>query len=192
MALLFPPVSQLGYMSCDIDRSMHYFIETMGIGPWYVLRQQRTSMLYRGEPTECVISLALANCGDIQFEIVEQHNDAPSLYREALAATPALHIQHMGVWTDDYARTCADALARGWEPVFETAPNAGASCFVVHPSEPGICIEISDCDPYKNHVRQAVREVAQAWDGSDPIREGLPPSSDDPLHKPFGSGAAAK
>lgn len=171
---LFGEPRQIGLMSRDIDRSMRYFIDTWGVGPWYVLRNVKAPMLYRDQPTEPEISLALSHCGDLQFEIVAQHDDAPSLYREALGATPALHIQHLGIWTEDFAKLKADALAKGWTPIMESPPGPGSSCFVVHPDEPMMCIEISDCDAYKTHVRKVVREVALNWDGSEPIREGLP------------------
>lgn len=174
MNSFFGEARQIGWMSRDIDRSMRHFIDAWSVGPWYVLRNVKAPMLYKGHPAEPEISLALSNCGDLQFEIVAQHNDAPSLYRDALTATPALHIQHIGIWTQDFDKVKSDAVARGWTPIMETPPGPGSSCFVVHPDEPMACIEISDCDAYKNHVRKVVREVAMNWDGTDPIREGLP------------------
>lgn len=161
-------------MSRDIDRSMRYFVDAWGVGPWYVLRNMRVSMLYQGKPTELEVSIAMANCGDLQFEIVAQHDDGPSLYRDALAHTPSLHIQHVAAWVDDVPAIEAAAYAKGWQSVFETLSGPGRSVFVAHPDAPQVCIEISDCDPFKVGVRQAISDIAATWDGRDPIRDGLP------------------
>ena len=169
---IFGEVRQIGFMSRDIDESMRYFIEAWGIGPWHILRNAKSPMIYKGERTEPEVSIAMSNCGDLQFEIVQQHNPAPSLYLDSLAATPALHVQHVAVWTKDLAATRAAALAKGWTPVFETTPEG--SSFVVHPTAPSVCIEISDCSPFKTGVRDAIRAASSAWDGADPVREGLP------------------
>lgn len=174
MPSVFGPVRQIGFMSRDIDRSMRYFVDNWSIGPWFVLRNVRNSMLYNGSPVELDVSIAMANCGDLQFEIVAQHNEARSLYSDALARTPELHVQHVAVWTDDVAGIEAAAHAKGWESVFETVSGPGRSVFVIHPSEPMVCIEISDCDPFKDRVREGIRQAATTWDGSSPVRDGLP------------------
>jgi Glyoxalase/Bleomycin resistance protein/Dioxygenase superfamily len=174
MMAMFGEVRQIGFMSRDIDRSMTYFVENWGVGPWFVLRNLEASMLYKGAPIEVDMSVAMANCGDLQFEVVMQHNDTPSLYTDALAVVPGLHIQHMGVWTHDVAGVQATAHAKGWTSVFETASGAGKSIFITHPSDPAVCIELSDCDPFKDSVRDAIKHIASAWDGSNPIREGFP------------------
>jgi hypothetical protein len=45
---------------------------------------------------------------------------------------------------------------------------------MVHPSEPHLCMEISDQHPTKVYFRDHIEEIANAWDGKDPIREGFP------------------
>jgi hypothetical protein len=84
-----------------------------------------------------------------------------------------LPIQHIAVWTDDFSQTKAAALRKGWTPVFETHPGPGESCYLTHPGQPMVCMEISDRSPQKEKVRAAVRESARNWNGTDPIREGL-------------------
>ena len=41
---------------------------------------------YRGEPSDLVASIALANSGPLQIELIQQRNDAPSMYRDFLEA----------------------------------------------------------------------------------------------------------
>lgn len=174
MPPLFEEVRQIGFMSRDIDASMRYFVDAWGVGPWYVLRKIPAPMIYGGQPTDPVVSIAMANCGELQFEIVQQHNDAPSLYVDALAKTPSLHVQHVAVWVDDVPDLAAKAAEKGWQAVFETAGGPGKSVFITHPAEPAVCIELSDRDPFKVRVREAIKAKSVDWDGSDPIRDGLP------------------
>lgn len=174
MKSILGEIRQLGFVSDYIDRSMRHFIELWNIGPWYVARNVMAPTLYKGTPSAIEISFALSSCGELQFEIVQQHNDASSVYRDALASTPGLHLQHVAVWAEDFAASKARALALGWMPVLESPPGPGEACYVVHPSEPCVCVEISDRSPDKERVRRVIREIARDWTGADPIREGFP------------------
>ena len=60
-------------------------------------RLTETGSVYRGEPTEPVVSIAFANSGDLQVELIEQEDDAPSIYREFLdAGREGFH--HLAWW----------------------------------------------------------------------------------------------
>ena len=41
---------------------------------------------YKGQPSPVDVSLALANAGTLQIELIQQRNDAPSLYLDFLRA----------------------------------------------------------------------------------------------------------
>ena len=47
------------------------------------------------------MSVALANSGDLQIELIQQRNDAPSMYKEFLDSGRE-GLQHMSYWTRDY------------------------------------------------------------------------------------------
>lgn len=171
---IFGPIRQLGFMSRDIDKSIAYFVEKWGIGPWFILRNVKNTMVYRGTPVELEMSIAMSNCGDLQFEIVAQHNQTQSLYTDALNETPELHVQHVAVWTKDVAAMEKDAHSKGWESIFETGSGPGRSVFIAHPDAPKVCIELSDCNDFKDNVRQRIKEIAGQWDGENPVREEMP------------------
>ena len=59
---------------------------TLGIGPWFVMRNVAIRALYRDEPCEITLTLALANSGDLQVELIQQHDDTPSIYTEFLSS----------------------------------------------------------------------------------------------------------
>lgn len=174
MTCPFGEVRQLGFISQDIDRSMAYFVDAWGIGPWFVLRGLASKMLYNGNSIDLDLSIAMANNGELQFEIVQQNNEVRSMYSDALAQCPELHLQHVAVWSDSVVATEAEAHVRGWKSVFETLDGPGRSVFVSHPDAQRVIVEISDSNPFKDQVREAIKEMASQWDGTNPVREGLP------------------
>src|SRR5262249_52275025 len=130
---------------------------------------------YKGVPGDIDMSVALASSDGLEIELIQQHDDNPSIYRDFLKAVPdGFHVQHMGLWAKDFAKSKTEAIRRGWVVVQEANPAVGQSCYLQHPTEPNLYIEISDCSPTKEFVREAVRKANADWDGTDPVREGLP------------------
>jgi hypothetical protein len=85
MSRIFGAVRQNGYVVRDIHAAMKHWIEVMGVGPWYYMDRVKTDWFrHRGENSAVEMSIALANSGDLQIELIQQRNDAPSLYREFL------------------------------------------------------------------------------------------------------------
>lgn len=65
-----------------MDQWVHH-----GVGPWfYVDRVQTDYFRHRGVDSDMEMSVAVANSGDIQIELIQQRNDSPSAYKEFLDA----------------------------------------------------------------------------------------------------------
>ena len=76
-------VRQLAYVVKDMDAALKYWVDVLKVGPFYLfehcpLRNQR----YRGNPSNVDVTLALGNSGALQIELIVQHNDEPSVYKE--------------------------------------------------------------------------------------------------------------
>src|ERR1044072_9189429 len=84
MSRIFGAVRQNGYVVRDIHAAMKHWIEVMGVGPWYYMDRVKTDWFrHRGKDSAVEMSIALANSGDLQIELIQQRNDAPSLYRDS-------------------------------------------------------------------------------------------------------------
>jgi catechol 2,3-dioxygenase-like lactoylglutathione lyase family enzyme len=177
MSRIIGPVRQVGHVVRDVDRAMAYWTEILGIGPFYVFRETRmTNFHYRGHrSTDLVVTLAFAQSGDVQIELIQQHNDAPSAYREFLSAGRE-GVQHLSPWFDDPAQyDCARArlIAQGLQLVHETRHDDGSPRFVYFetgtPDAP--LIELSEAlIPAVRIVPDTVAAASIDWDGRDPIR----------------------
>jgi hypothetical protein len=81
---------------------MRHWTEVLGVGPFYYIeRVKRDWFRYRSEPSDAEVSIALANSGDLQIELIQQRNDAPSMYRDFLNSGRE-GLQHMSYWTTNY------------------------------------------------------------------------------------------
>ena len=171
MSQIFGSVAQNGYVVRDIEKSMERWLE-LGVGPWFYLgKVEMDYFRHRGQPSDMEMSVAIANSGDLQLELIQQRNDAPSMYREFLDAGHE-GMQHMSYWTDDYQGLYDKALSHGFEVGHEGCIGGEQGRFAYFDTqwEPGTVIEISDISGPKGMFFQHVREVAADWDGTEPIR----------------------
>ncbi len=87
MSRVFGDLRQLGYVVRDIEAAMKYWIDVNGVGPFfYIERVPLASFTYRGQSSMPEMSIALAFSGFAQVELIQQRNDAPSMYKDYLDA----------------------------------------------------------------------------------------------------------
>lgn len=171
MSRIFGPIRQNGYVVRDLKAAMRHWSEVMGVGPWFVADPAPLhDFRYRGEPSGCVVALALANAGPLQIELIEQLNDGPSLYKDFLDAGLE-GLQHVAFWTTRYDDEVARAESLGFR-IGHSGETGGAGRFAYFETtgHPGTVVEISETLEGKQRLFARVREASQGWDGSDPIR----------------------
>lgn len=175
MSVHFGPLRQNGFVVRDIRRAMRHWTEVMGIGPfYYVAEQPLHHFSYRGSPSAPRISVALAQSGGVQIELIQQRNDAPSAFRDFLDAGRE-GLQHVAFWTEDFDAELSRARARGLEVLQAGRSGSGApdERFVYFSAEahPGTVIELSEIRGRKGELFRAVAAAARDWDGADPVRD---------------------
>jgi len=80
MSRLFGAMRQIAFVVRDLDRALNYWTNTLGVGPFFVLRNLSPEKYrYRSRPSPPPLaSIALGNSGDLQVEIIQQHDERPS------------------------------------------------------------------------------------------------------------------
>jgi glyoxalase/bleomycin resistance protein/dioxygenase superfamily protein len=126
---------------------------------------------HRGVDSAMEMSVAVANSGDIQIELIQPRNDAPSAYKEFLNAGRE-GMQHVAYWTTDFQGLYDRAIALGYKVAQEGSIGGeqGRFAYLDTEHDQGTVIEISDVSGPKGQFFAYIREVAKDWDGSDPIR----------------------
>ena len=172
MSRIFGDVRQNGYVVSDIESAMVHWSETLGVGPWYYFeRVPIEDFRYGGAPSQIDVSIALANSGPLQIELIQQRNDAPSMYRD-FAAKSGEGLQHIAYWTHDFDRDLERAVALGFRSGQSGQINGSDGRFVYFESgaHPGSVIELSEISGPKGRFFEVIRAAAADWDGSEPIR----------------------
>lgn len=175
MSRLFGDMRQVGIVVRDIEAAMQHWIEVCGVGPWfYTDRLAVTAFTYAGKRYDDIhVSIALANSGDVQLELIQQRSDHPSMYRDCLAAGRE-GMQHWSSWPTDYEARYQRALASGYSVGQEGDSPRGRFVYFHNEGHPGTVIEMADATPNRMRIFAAVREAARNWDGSEPIRRQWP------------------
>ncbi|NDK89333.1 VOC family protein [Gordonia desulfuricans] len=172
MANIFGGIAQIGYVVRDVEASMRGFLAT-GVGPWFYLKGVRPqNFTYRGERADMAMDVAIANSGGVQIELICPVGDAPSMYRDFLAAGNE-GVQHLAYWTEDYQGLYDRALAAGFTVGQEGQIGGADGRFAYFETEhhPGTVVEISDVGGTKRFVFDLVKLAADNWDWSNPIQE---------------------
>jgi catechol 2,3-dioxygenase-like lactoylglutathione lyase family enzyme len=170
MRVLPGPIRQIGYVVTDLDAALASWVE-LGVGPWLVIRGLPMNVNYRGEPCETTLSLALSNSGEMQIELIYQHDDTPSIFTEFLAANgPGYH--QLAYWAEDFDATMTAVAEAGWPVVWSGGEGLGVRfAYVEPPNSPATVVEISELTAGQAATAKFIRDTAANWDGSEPIRE---------------------
>jgi hypothetical protein len=170
MSRVFGPIRQNGYVVKDIEAAMQHWTSRLGVGPFfYVDRAPIEDFHYMGEPSDCNCSIALANSGALQIELIQQRNDAPTMYKDFLDAG-CEGLQHVAYWTETMDEDLARAEALGYR-IGQSGTVGENGRFVYYATEahPGTVVELSEVSGRKGELFKAIREAATDWDGSNPI-----------------------
>ncbi|MBB4858374.1 hypothetical protein HNO88_001693 [Novosphingobium chloroacetimidivorans] len=163
-------VIQLAFFPTDFDATMKYWIETVGVGPFFVLNDVRLDeMKYKGQPTDAVFTMAIGYWGDIQIELIKTDSDAPSLYSGEYAVRDRLH--HVCVFVESIVEAREACAAVGAEIIVEGKVGPDGAVIYVDPGQgPGQVIEYLQPMSGSEGLFQMMKDAARDWDGSDPIR----------------------
>jgi catechol 2,3-dioxygenase-like lactoylglutathione lyase family enzyme len=177
VSTLFGGIRQLAFVVTDAQAAMRYWSGQLGVGPFFVVpRYEFIDYRYRGEPAQPpIVTLCFAQSGALQIELIEQHNDAPSAYRDFLTDGRE-GAQHMAAWfadPDEYEHTRARMASRGFKLIHESGAGNTIARFAYFETQiaGGMMVELAEAlRPSVRAIAASVAEAANHWDGCDPIR----------------------
>jgi catechol 2,3-dioxygenase-like lactoylglutathione lyase family enzyme len=164
LAALGAPM-QLAFVSVDVDRALAFWTGTLGAGPFFHLPHVALEgTRYRGMETNPDFSLWLGYWGEMQIELIAQHNDAASIY---LGVADDRRLHHVCLLVDDLGL----ALSRtGGAEVLQDArvPGGGAVAYV-QPAH-GPIVELLQPAPGTRELFGMMQAAHHGWDGKEPVR----------------------
>lgn len=157
---------QIAYHVADIDAAMLAWQQRFGVGP-FILRRHIAldEVSYRGRPASLEISAAHVQSGPIQIELVTQHCDQPSAFRDCFAPDEA-GLHHIALFPEDHQAMVDHYMAQGFPVATDlvTAERRGAS-YMDTRSALGHMVEIYRVNDSLHQLYAAVAEAAAEWDG---------------------------
>jgi len=158
---------QAAYVVEDLEAAIRTWAGALSVGPFFVIEHLKyVECEVEGEPSPVDISAAFAYSGDLQIELIQQHNDAPSIYVDR-SGRPAPGLHHWGICTDDIVADEARLVASGFRRVQRSLGVSGAE--VIYFSGPAPCfielIRIPDNGAFYSRIKQA----SETWDGRSPF-----------------------
>lgn len=159
-------IVQIAYHVADLDAAVVAFHRRFGWGPFLVRRHLRLpEVRYRGAPETLDISVAHGQAGDVQIELVTQHCDRPSAFRDAFAAHGE-GVHHVALFPRDHDEMLAHFVANGFPVTTElkTAEGRGAAYVDTRPML-GHMVEIYRVNPSLHALYARVAALRDGWDG---------------------------
>ena len=170
MALIRYPVLQYAYVVTDIEAACLEWTKLIGAGPFFLsMHHESPDHYYRGEPSQADLSYAFGQAGPAHIQLIEQHNDAPSVYREVVAAG-ATGFHHFAILPDDFDAEKARFEASGYEAV-TTLTSAARVAYMDTRRTLGCFVELYENNAPLRETFAMWKAVHEDWDGiTDPIR----------------------
>jgi hypothetical protein len=166
-------IIQFAYTVEDIDRAMPIYTELLGVGPWFkrgpvVAETAR----FRGEPTELELTLARGFTGHSMVELIEQHNDAPSVFLESIERS-GYGFHHWAVGVAEIDPAVARFTDKGYEVVLtDRLPTGGEVRYLDTTKDLAGMVELIEMNPGQERHYTSFHAASLAWDGEDPVRVG--------------------
>lgn len=171
-----PHFMQAAFIVDDVEAAARRWVETTGIGPFLVVPHvQLAEYSYRGERREGLdFSVALAQSGGLQIELVQQHCDNPSAYRDTIAkGTQGFH--HLAIYCEDYDAAYAHYRDLGHVAAVDGRFGPLRFSYIDTTAAIGCMVELVEQHDSQSAFFRQVAAAADGWDGvTDPVRPAYP------------------
>ena len=161
-------VMQNAYFVQDLDEAMVRWNRILGSGPFLVRRHiALEEVRSRGRPASLDISAAHAQAGDVQIELVMQHCDQPSAFRDMFGKTgEGLH--HVAIFPEDHDAMVAHYGAQGFAAATDivTAEGRGATYVDTRPML-GHMMEVYRVNDSLVSFYEQIAQAAAGWVGQE-------------------------
>jgi hypothetical protein len=164
-------VIQLAYVVEDIEASILDYHKRMNVGPWQLRGPfTTTSARYRGQPVGLSLSIAHAFAGHTMIELIQQHDDQPSVYTDTIKQR-GYGFHHWGVSCRDYDTTLGRMEAEGIKVDFEDMTAIGTRvAYIDFRKEMGGFIEYIEMTPAAEARYTGMFARGLVWDGIELIK----------------------
>jgi hypothetical protein len=163
-------IFQYAWVVPSIEAAAQVWYDELGVGPFTLIRDVPvTEPVHRGGVSEARFSVALAMNGGVQIELIEQHNDVPSVYRDTVPKG-ATGFHHVAIIEKNFDKAVSYYTAAGHEIAGSGALGDVRHAYADTTAILGHMIEVVED---KESIRAIFAIVEQAHETWDKNRETL-------------------
>ncbi len=166
------PLFQYAYVVADVEESAERWARTVGAGPFFVSAHHIGDRFeYRGTAVEADVTYAFGYAGDCQIQLIAQHDDQPSIYRDTYPGYPAgtLGFHHVASLVRDYAGARQRLLDQGHVLACELWANDIVACYFDTRDTIGCFTELHSHTDRIAATFARWRAAHHEWDGTGPV-----------------------
>ena len=163
-------IMQMAYVVKDIRQAINHWVTKLNVGPWFMLDHfSGVDPKYRGKESQADVALAMAFSGHMNIELIQTHNDAPSVYKELIDRS-GYGFHHWGVATWHFDRDLEKYRSQGHEVAFIAAVPSGGRVAYMDTTAllPGF-VELIELGGAFDPVFSRFYRESIGWDGKDPV-----------------------
>jgi Glyoxalase/Bleomycin resistance protein/Dioxygenase superfamily len=160
---------QLGFVVDDLLEGAARWARVLGVGPFHVTPRRTSRATYRGAPSNVEVQYALAQAGPVQIELIKQHCNRPSMFRDVFAAGDSGFHQLCTV-SMDYDAKVAQYEQLGYELVGEIETPGRRIAYFDTFADFGFYIEVVEHSRELVSSWDRIARTCAEWDGRDPVR----------------------
>jgi len=160
-------IIQYAYTVDDLQKGMQQYSELLRIGPWFLIGPFVPAKgRYRGAVSTMRLSLAVAFAGEAMVELIEQHDEAASVYQETLRSRGAHGFHHWAIGARDFDAAVAGFKSNGYEEAFSDISPRGVrvAYFDTTRDLPGM-LEVIEMTAGAEEQYRHMYQAAKDWDG---------------------------
>lgn len=163
-------VVQICFVVPDLEVAMQSWKDMAGAGPFFVQKDLRVPVNYRGTPSFLEIHVGLGQIGSIQLELIELTSDIPSVYRDMFPAPKTGGFHHVAVFVNDIDQEIAALEAKG-HSLGARGDFAGTPfAYMDTRSATGAFTELYQDAEGMHSFYANIAEAARGWDGDRLVR----------------------
>ena len=157
-------IFQYSWVVPNIEAAALIWYEELGVGPFTVMRKVEVAdAVYRGRGCEAGFSVALAMNGGTQIELIEQHNDVASVYRDTIPKGKTAN-HHVGIMENEYDNALAYYTQRGYEIGASGLLGDVRYAYIDTSAVLGHMIEVVEVKESIRAIFAAVEQSNKSWD----------------------------
>lgn len=148
-----PPVSHIGFIVKDAEKTAEYYSSVLGIGPFTIQDVDMQGVMLYDEPTPFKLRVAVAVTGSAELELIQDLGGCP-LYTEFVKSSGG-GLHHLGVHIDDrdsFDKTVATLTNQGCKLIMSFMKSRFGFVYVDIKDAGGLILELM----YNIHIKGGV------------------------------------